>query len=274
MLEYPEVTARAEELRAHVAGKRIKAVLPPTKPHKFCWFNGEAADYEKKLAGSTVAGAEGFGIFVELVFDNGQRLCINDGVNVRLVDSGDKIKDWQLFLSFEDGAALVFTVAMYGGIYLHTGEYDDPYYLKSRKALAPGDEGFAAYYRRLLEESKPNLSAKALLATEQRFPGIGNGVAQDILFQAGIHPKRKLGTLTGPDRERLLESIRSVLAEMAAKGGRDTEKNIFGQKGGYQTRMSKNALAGGCPKCGGPVTKEAYLGGSVYYCAACQLLEP
>ena len=274
MLEYPEVTARAAELRAHVVGKRVKAVLPPTKPHKFCWFSGDAADYGEKLAGATVAGAEGFGIFVELVFDNGQRLCVNDGVNMRLVDDGDKMQDWQLRLSFEDGAALVFTVAMYGGIYLHTGGYDDPYYLKSKGALAPGDEGFAAYYWRLLDESKPNLSAKALLATEQRFPGIGNGVVQDILFQAGIHPKRKLATLDGHDRQRLLESIGAVLAEMAAKGGRDTEKDLFGQKGGYQTKMSKNALAAGCPKCGGPVKKEAYLGGSVYTCAVCQPLVP
>ena len=247
MLEYPEVTARAEELRAHVTGKRIKSVLPPTKPHKFCWFSGEAADYEKKLAGSTVAGAEGFGIFVELVFDNGQLPCINDGVNMRLVDSGDKIKDWQLFLAFEDGAALVFTVAMYGGIYLHTGEYDDPYYLKSRKALAPGDEGFAAYYRWLLEESKPNLSAKALLATEQRFPGIGNGVAQDILFQAGIHPKRKLGTLTEPDRVRLLESIRSVLAEMAASRFSTGERR--GRKKRAGIRISGSIRQPQCAAC-------------------------
>lgn len=42
--------------------------------------------------------------------------------------------------------------------------------------------------------------------------------------------------------------------------------------GGYATKMSKNTLAHGCPVCGGAITKEAYLGGSVYYCPACQKL--
>ena len=57
---------------------------------------------------------------------------------------------------------------------------------------------------------------------------------------------------------------------MMRLGGRDTEKDLFGNPGGYQTRMSKRTLAGGCPACGGPITKEAYLGGAVYYCPRCQ----
>jgi formamidopyrimidine-DNA glycosylase len=40
------------------------------------------------------------------------------------------------------------------------------------------------------------LSAKAFLATEQRIPGLGNGVLQDILFTAGIHPKRKMAAIS------------------------------------------------------------------------------
>ncbi len=35
------------------------------------------------------------------------------------------------------------------------------------------------------------LSAKAVLATKQRIPGLGNGTLQDILFNAGIHPQKK-----------------------------------------------------------------------------------
>ena len=116
------------------------------------------------------------------------------------------------------------------------------------------------------------LSAKAFLATEQRFPGLGNGVLQDILFAARIHPKRKLRDLTEAERERLLSAVVSVLGEMTAQGGRDTEKDLFGRVGGYATKMSKNTLTHGCPVCGGTITKEAYLGGSVYYCPACQKL--
>lgn len=46
---------------------------------------------------------------------------------------------------------------------------------------------------------------KAFLAAEQRFPGIGNGVLQDILLESGIHPKRKISTLR--DLERTICSV-------------------------------------------------------------------
>lgn len=272
MIELPEALSLASQLDKAVSGRSAAFVLPPSKPHKFCWFSGEPSEYQAKLKGSRVTGAEAFGIYVELAFDNGQRLCVNDGVNVRLLPQEDIPKNYQLIIGFDDGSALAFTVAMYGGIILHGGDYDNEYYLKSRAALSPFDAGFRELFDRRLAESKPNLSAKAFLATEQRFPGIGNGVLQGILFAAGINPRRKLETLSEADRERLLECIVSVLREMTEKGGRDTEKNIFGKTGGYTTKMSKNTLADGCPRCGGEIKKEAYLGGSVYYCPACQEL--
>lgn len=270
MLELPEVLAFSKQLNEAVVKKTVERVVPPTKPHKFCWFNGDAAEYDEKLRGSRVTAAEGFGIFMELCFDNGMKLCVNDGVNVRFVT--DPPKDFQLLIAFSDGTALVFTVAMYGGIVLHADDYCNEYYLKSRMYTSPFSAEFDGRYQQVLAEGKPTLSAKALIATEQRFPGIGNGVAQDILFAAGIHPKRKLSTLSGEDKTRLLNSIKTVLSEMTEKGGRDTEKDIFGNAGGYATKMSKNSLLCGCPACGGAVTKEAYLGGSVYYCEHCQPL--
>lgn len=270
MLEYPEVVTLARQLNQTVTGAVVKDVRPPTKPHKFCWFNGDPADYAPALQGSVIKGAEGFGLFVELSFDNGLRLCVNDGVNLRLIDSAAAPKDYQLLIALADGRALLLTVAMYGGIVLHRGDYENEYYVKSRQAVDLLSEDFAAYYRGLLAASSPKLSAKAFLATEQRFPGIGNGVLQDILFTAGIHPKRKLAALSEAERERLMGCVTATLQKMTAQNGRDTEKDLFGEAGGYPTLMSKNTLAAGCPRCGGAITKEAYLGGSVYYCAACQ----
>ncbi len=270
MLELPEVLAFSKQLNESVKNKMVERVLPPTKPHKFCWFSGDAAGYDEKLRGGRFIAAEGFGIYLELSFSNGMKLAVNDGVNIRL--STDIPKDYQLLISFTDGTALVFTVAMYGGIMLHAGDYDNEYYLKSRTYISPFTKEFDERYERVLAESKPSLSAKALIATEQRFPGIGNGTAQDILFAAGLHPKRKLSTLSAADRARLLSSIKTVLSSMAERGGRDTEKDLYGRAGGYVTRMSKNSLLCGCSACGGPVTKEAYLGGSVYYCEHCQPL--
>lgn len=245
-------------------------VLPPVKEHKFCWFNGDAADYEKQIKGSKITNTDCFGFFVEIAFENGKKLCVNDGVNIRIASAGSTPKNYQLLIEFDDGSMLVFTVAMYGGIFLHNGAYENEYYLKSKAYVSPFSPEFAKLYSDTLNVCKPTLSAKAFLATEQRFPGIGNGVLQDILFTAGIHPKRKLETLNNEERITLLESTISVLREMTDKGGRDTEKDIYGLPGGYRTKMSKNTFTDSCPVCGEAITKEAYLGGSVYYCPYCQ----
>lgn len=272
MIELPEALNLSKQLNEAVKGKETANVKGPAKPHKFCWFNGEPGEYGARLAGHSIERAEGFGIFAEIGFSNGLKLCVNDGVNIRLVKAEEAPKNYQLLINFADGDALVFTVAMYGGIILHEGDYDNEYYIKSRAALSPFCGDFESYYYGLLESSKPNLSAKAFLATEQRFPGIGNGVLQDILFNAHIHPKRKLASLCAQDRETLYASVVSTLQKMCGGGGRDTEKDIYGNCGGYRTLMSKNSLSSGCPVCGGEIIKEAYLGGSVYYCPNCQPL--
>ena len=60
---------------------------------------------------------------------------------------------------------------------------------------------------------------------------------------------------------------------MTDRGGRDTEKDLFGTPGGYAVQLSRNTCAEPCPVCGGPIVKEAYLGGAVYYCLHCQPLK-
>ena len=114
------------------------------------------------------------------------------------------------------------------------------------------------------------MSVKALLATEQRIPGLGNGVLQDILFNARIHPKRKISTLNAEDKQLLFHSVKDTLRDMIAKGGRDTERDFLGNAGGYRCILSKNTYTKPCVCCGSRLIKEAYLGGSVYYCPNCQ----
>lgn len=151
---------------------------------------------------------------------------------------------------------------------------DNPYYLGALSKPSPLGDGFdAAYFDRLVAGAKPNLSAKAFLATQQRIPGLGNGVLQDILFNARIHPKRKMATLGERELDALFGAVKSTLAEMTAVGGRDTEKDLFGNSGGYKVVLSKNTYADPCPVCGGALVKEAYLGGAVYYCPHCQPLK-
>lgn len=272
MLELPEVLTISEQLKKTAAGRTVKAVLPPSKEHKFCWFQGKPSEYEVFIKGAEIVSAQGFGIYVEIEFSNGCRLCFNDGIHVRLMESQKAPKLYQMKLVFEDDEALIFTVSMYGSIILHQGEYDNEYYRKSKAFISPFSDEFPAYYRKMLAEIKPSVSAKAFLATDQRFPGIGNGVLQDILLTARIHPRRKIGTLGEREKEGLGEAIISVLRNMTESGGRNTEKDLLGRPGGYQVMLSKHTLSGNCPFCNGSLIKETYLGGSVYFCPCCQSL--
>lgn len=132
--------------------------------------------------------------------------------------------------NIDDDSFLVFTVAMYGGINAFRDKLDNPYYLGALSKPSPLDDRFdSAYFDRLVTGAKPNLSAKAFLATEQRIPGLGNGVLQDILFNARIHPKRKMAALGGRGLDALFGAVKSTLAEMAAAGGPGYGKGSFRQ---------------------------------------------
>lgn len=170
MLELPEVSARAAQIREHITGKTVSCVRPPSKEHKFCWYNGEPAAYHNALAGKKVTGAEGFGIFVEISFEDDIRLCVNDGVNMLLIPVSKAPRNYQLLMEFSDGLALVFTVAMYGGIYLHKGDYDNEYYIKSRQAISPFAPEFQEYFSRRRTESKKRSAQKPFWQRSSVFP--------------------------------------------------------------------------------------------------------
>lgn len=275
MIEIPESQTVARQIRETLAGRTVTAVFNATHPHKFTWYSGDPLAYPELLTGHRIVGAEGRGAFIDILLDDDMHLAVSDGVNLRLYGGEDPIPaKYQLLITLDDGRFLLLTVAMYGGILAFRGDLDNPYYRGARTKCSPLEECFdAAYFGQLRTGAKPNLSSKAFLATEQRIPGLGNGVLQDILFRARIHPKRKLSTLGDSDAERLFTTLKGLLREMTDRGGRDTEKDLFGNPGGYTVQLSRNTCAEPCPVCGGPIVKEAYLGGAVYYCPHCQPLK-
>ena len=274
MIELPESYTLARQIGKTLAGRTVASADADASPHKFAWYFGDPNAYNEKLAGRRVTDACAYGGMVEVRLED-MRLLFGDGVVLRLLQPGEKVpQKHQLLVRFDDGCHLLGTVQMYGGLWaFREGENDNPYYLVAKKKPAPYESSFnEEYFRGLLGEGTCKLSAKAFLATEQRIPGLGNGVLQDILYNARIHPKRKMSTLTNEDITSLYRVLKRTLDEMAAGGGRDTERDFFGKPGGYRTKMSKNSAGMPCPVCGGLIKKEAYMGGSVYFCEGCQKL--
>ena len=274
MLELPEALVVAGQIDKVLKGKRLVKVEAGHTPHGFAFYQGNPQLYPGMLEGLRLDRTEQSGGRVELFLED-MRLTLQDGVNVRYLAPGAKRPErHQLLLEFEDGGGLSCTIQMYGGIMAFpAGQNDNFYYVVTKQRPSPLSDQFdGAYFAALWEGCKPNLSAKAFLATEQRIPGLGNGCLQDILFRAKIHPKRKLETMGEAERDRLFRSLKDTLREMAEQGGRDTEKDLFGESGRYQTYLSAKTWKGVCPVCGGPITRQAYLGGNVYFCAHCQAL--
>jgi len=272
MIELPEAAVLARQINETVVGKKVKNVIAAQTPHKLAWYFGDPQGYKGLLAGKVISGAASYGGQVEITAGNA-KLLFSDGVNLRYYNEGEKPPDkHQLLLEFDDGSSLVGWVQMYGGLSAFPeGENDNKYYLMAKEKHSTLSSDFDEdYFKSLFDEGTAKLSLKAFLATEQRIPGLGNGVLQDILFNAKMHPKKKAGTLSAADKQVLFDSIKSTLSEMMAKGGRDTENDLFGKPGAYKTRLSKNTVGQPCPICGALIQKEAYLGGSIYYCANCQ----
>jgi formamidopyrimidine-DNA glycosylase len=273
MIELPEALVLAGQINKLVSGKRVAGLEVAHTPHKLVWYYGKPAEYSGLLVGRTIGRARAFGGFVEIEAGKAT-ILLGEGVNIRFHASGEpRPEKHQLLFEFKDGSALSLSVQMYGGMgCFRTGELENKYYQAAREKPGPLSAGFGkAYFDRLIGDPKvKNLSLKAFLATEQRIPGLGNGVLQDILFEAKMHPKKKAGTLSRSDIRTLFAALKSTLKSMAAAGGRDTEPDLHGRPGGYKTRLSKNTVNKPCPVCRTAIRKETYLGGSIYYCPKCQ----
>ncbi|MEA4962552.1 DNA-formamidopyrimidine glycosylase family protein [Lutispora sp.] len=273
MVELPEAVVLANQINDTLIGKKIRKATANHTPHTFAWYTGDPAGYHELLAGKTILYATSIGEHVEIKADD---MILHISTPLRYHAEGDKLpQKHQLLLEFEDDTAVSATIQMWGCLFCF-GDGDqesvsDYYPLKI--SPSPLSDSFdRTYFNSLFDEKTAKLSAKAFLATEQRIPGLGNGVLQDVLWTAKIHPKRKMSSLTPGEIDDMYDAIKHVLKQMTIKGGRDTEKDLFGHPGGYKTVLSKNTVDMPCPACGSFVKKEAYLGGSIYYCKGCQQL--
>lgn len=270
-MELPESKTLARQINDTLIGKTIIDVIANSSPHKFAWFSGDPKDYHALLLNRKVIGGEAHGSTSEIYLD-GVRLIFNDGANVTYyVNEKDLPKKHQLFLKFDDNTYLVCTIQMYGGLLaLKDGQTDKFNEIARSKPDPLSDKFDFEYFKSLYSENDEKKSAKEFLATKQRIPGLGNGVLQDILFNAKIHPRRKMGTLSDDEFILVFKSVKNTLKEMTDKGGRDTEKDLFGNNGGYCTKLSAKTINDPCKVCEGNINKEAYMGGNIYYCVNCQ----
>jgi formamidopyrimidine-DNA glycosylase len=142
--------------------------------------------------------------------------------------------------------------------------------------LAPGDPGptadlgpepFDDAFADVLRSASGGRQLHTWLRDQKVVAGIGRGFADDILHAARLSPLRKVSSLTGEDRDVLLESVRSVL-EAASERER-------ARTGGLPAKMGDrftihNGFGKPCPRCADPLQHVVYESREVVYCPRCQ----
>lgn len=114
---------------------------------------------------------------------------------------------------------------------------------------------------------------KTFIMDAKRITGIGNVYACESLYHANINPKRKAGSITLAEWNRLLSNVRTTLENSISAGG-TTLRDFFdpsGTKGYYAVKLSVYGKEGEpCPKCKTVISRMIHSGRSTFFCANCQ----
>jgi formamidopyrimidine-DNA glycosylase len=117
---------------------------------------------------------------------------------------------------------------------------------------------------------------KPLLLDQTFIAGIGNIYADEALYRAGIHPRRRSHELSIGEVQRLLTEIREVLSIALAHRGTTLRdyRDANGEPGENLARLQIYSRVAGepCPRCGTPVVREVIGQRGTKLCPVCQPL--
>ncbi len=245
MPELPEIIVIAEQMDHVLKGKRVEkvSVFQPK-----C-LNRPERDFQRRLPGKVVVGIRPLGKWVEVVFNAEYRLLVSLGMGGEIcdLDEGKTAPDKsKLILRFTDRTGFFVTFWWFGYFHLVLdGELHSMTDTLGPDPLSISCDGF----KELLDGRRGGI--KSFLLNQRRVRGIGNFYIQEILFQASLHPLRKISALSDEEKERLYEAIQKVFKESIALGSSSYELDFFGRKGRYgleriSVAYQENAH---CPVC-------------------------
>jgi formamidopyrimidine-DNA glycosylase len=104
--------------------------------------------------------------------------------------------------------------------------------------------------------SKGTAPVKARLLNQHAIAGIGNLLADQILWQAKINPARPVGELTSAEVSRLLKAVRNTLHSAVDGGG----VHIL-------PMIEFRAPGATCPRCGAPMAHGTVGGRTTWWCS-------
>jgi formamidopyrimidine-DNA glycosylase len=279
MPELPEVETIRRDLEKEVINKKINKIklnLPrliktPT-----------IDEFSRRLKGTYIKKVSRRGKYILCFLNSGECLVFHLGMSGCLLYEKNNLtasisdinkKHHHVFFFFEDDTTMIYNdIRQFGKIWLlnkneKLAEVDS-------LGLEPLEEQFTFNkFSRIIENKKGNI--KSLIMNQKYIAGIGNIYANEILFQAGIHPLRRSDSLTTHEIKKLYYSIQDTLAKAVLARGTtmadESYRDLEGKNGNYaEAIMVYGKRKGNCPLCGRPLTIIRIENRSTYLCTFCQ----
>lgn len=111
-----------------------------------------------------------------------------------------------------------------------------------------------------------------LLQDQTFVSGIGNAYADEILWDAMLHPKRRVGSLSPAEMTRLFRSLRSVVARGLAEVESAMPPALGAKPRGHLRVRGRAGTA--CPRCGTTIMRRRKGLDDVDLCPVCQPAPP
>ncbi|HET8647998.1 MAG TPA: DNA-formamidopyrimidine glycosylase family protein [Vicinamibacteria bacterium] len=106
---------------------------------------------------------------------------------------------------------------------------------------------------------------RAFLLDKRALDSLGNAYADEVLFEAGIHPKTFCRSLSHDDALRLHAAIVKVMTEAVAEVARRDEPIEVKVRDFLKVRLKTD-----CPRCGSKIRRAGVRGMDAYFCPRCQ----
>jgi len=275
-VELPEAKILAAQINETLAGKKVSGhmVMDSEKLQRIGFMNRDLAEYDI-LDGQTILGAESSGNTVHMRLSGDANMVISPeyGGRFQYSEAGEKRPSYHLKLEFTDGSALTIRLTNMGVVSAaETRDLEKRYtYRRDFKgAMPPDSPGFTYGYFKDALGGRNRALKPLLVGKDAVLVGVSNSAFQDIIYRAGLHPKRKASSLTEEESRRLYDAIRALVEERLSLGGKEEWIDLHGRRGGYTPRMGPNMKDRRCPRCGSSIQRIAHGGGHVYLCPECQ----